>query len=247
MSRLSSPLWPRLSIPHLYSFEASLELEGVSLASSRNWDRLRMTPGAFGLTEDRGEWAFSAISNDLLSARARLIVSLAGRLGTQGIASFGVGTATLEYLIKSFAPQLRVRCMDYADASVSRLRTLFPECDDIAIVDMNATDWVVASDEAALLHRVDAELSDAQWRHVFTRFADMEVANVIFAPCGVLTPRATTSELRTWITGTLRGQRVMRAGTLRSRASMRALFDHAYQVAEVHPDRAVPVWLLSKR
>ena len=247
MSRLRVPRWYSLALPHLYIFEVSLELEGKSLASSRNWDRLRMAPGAFGLSEDRGEWAASATSNDVLYARASLIVSLARRLGTRGIASFGVGTATLEYLIKSISPQLRVRCTDYAEASVYRLRSLFPECDVIEVVDMDATDWVVASDETPLLHRIDTELSDAGWRGVFAHFATMDVANVIFAPCGVLTLRATMSELRTWIRGTVHRQRIMRAGTLRTRARMRTLFEHEYRVAEIYPDRAVPVWLLSKR
>jgi hypothetical protein len=81
------------------------------------------------------------------------------------LASYGVGVAALEALLER--ERLEMSLTDYAPRTVERLRALFPEA-RIELQDL-LVDGPLDGVDAHLFHRIDTELSNAQWRDVYLR------------------------------------------------------------------------------
>jgi hypothetical protein len=176
------------------------------------WDALRETSGPFGLPSSRVDWERRAAS-PALAARARDIAAVAARLGAASLCSHGVGTATLELNIARSAPGLRLVCTDFAPRTVARLGELFPEA-EVVVHDLLRDEPVAA--DLHLMHRIDSELSDAEWRSVFPRLG----TPIVLVPVLLLDwLEAAKALLRR-----ARRPRAARAGYLRSEDALRALW-----------------------
>jgi hypothetical protein len=103
---------------------------------------------------------------------------------------------------------------DYAPATVDRLRTLFPRV-EVHGHDLRRDPPLPA--DAHLFHRVDTELSDAQWRETLERFARETVLVVA-------TEIASARRLAHELLQRLRNRRLTRAGWLRTRDAFDALW-----------------------
>lgn len=128
---------------------------------------MRESVPGYVLQSDRASWEAAADSRDDLRRRAGAVLRLARGVGATSMCSYGVGAAALELHIARADPELRLICTDLAPRAVGRLQELFPEA-DVRCHDLLA-DQPVAAD-LHLLHRVDTEFDDEDWRRVLARF-----------------------------------------------------------------------------
>jgi hypothetical protein len=126
-----------------------------------------------------------------------------------------------------------VNLTEYAPRTVERLRTLFPdrrvERHDLLV------DGPLEGVDVHLFHRIDTELSDAEWRGVYRRFAGVPV---IVVAAGVVTTRSLARQLLLRVR-----RRGVVSGWIRTRRSLRGLW------SETHDARAarfadLPGWVL---
>lgn len=220
----------RLTIRHHYDFGADRSLVGRDLVRPEAWDRLRTeTTGPFALPPTREAWEADAETRDDLRRRAKAIDALLREHNARSVASYGVGTGALELWLHRLDPERRLACTDYAPAVVERLAALFPEA-KVHRHDLFADDPLPA--DVQLLHRVDTEFTDVQWRALLQRMAS---ARLLIVATELLDWQTLMNELRTRI---LR-PRASRAGWIRTRDAFEALWRNTHtsapvQVADLH-------------
>lgn len=212
-----------MTLRHTYDFGADGGTVGDDLVRPEAWDAVRDLAGPFGLPRNRAEWEARASSPEL-AARAHSIAALAGRLEAESICSYGVGVCAVELNLARLAPGLHLACTDYAPRTVERLGALFPEADVIRH-DLLRDDPLEA--DLHLLHRVDTELSDDEWRTVLPRFR----APALVVPAMLLTWRSVAKELALRV----RPGRATRAGYVRTEDALRSLWRPS------HRDERLPV------
>jgi len=144
-------------------------------------------------------------------------------------------------------PALRGRCGDFAIASLDLLRKRLGDFADVEYLDLRTTDWVRKSEEPVIMHRVDTELSDAEWRRTFEQLRQRQVEHIVWIPCGLLTPASVGTELKLLASAVMRRQRVIRAGYLRSERRMLELFEVFYKRTAAKPGSGLPIWILEWR
>jgi hypothetical protein len=172
------------------------------------------TDGPFSLPADRAAGEQQALSRPELADRARAINAWADGAGAGRLASYGVGGASLEYLLWRGRPERSVVVCDYTPAAVARLSAIFPEA-DVRRFDL-LTDAVLEAD-VHLLHRVDTEFTNAQWQTLLARFAGRRV---LVVATEVATLRRMSWEVRRRFSRTP----TTRAGWLRNRAAFERLW-----------------------
>jgi hypothetical protein len=214
----------KIRVRHSYDFGPDRGAVGGTLLDPSAWDAARSLAGPFGLPETREEWERSAVRGDL-EARARDVVLLARQLDAARVCSHGVGTASLELNVHRAAPDLRLVCTDYAPRTVERLRRLFPEAE---VVERDLTDPDPPPADLHLMHRIDAELGDDEWRSVFEAIDEP----ILFVPNVVLDLPGAAREV---------GRRLLRRGSLtdagwfRNEPALRSLW------SDTHRDRPVAI------
>ena len=197
---------------------------GGTLLDPSAWDAARALPGPFELPETRAEWELSARRGDLRE-RAVDVASVARGLGAASLCSHGVGTALLEWNLHRVEPELKLTCTDFAPVTVERLRRLFPEA-EVMLRDL--VDPAPPIADVHLMHRLDAELADDDWRSVFARID----RPILFVPNVVLDLAGAAREVARRL---LRRGALTEAGWFRNEAALRALW------SESHRDRPLTV------
>ena len=152
----------------------------------------------------------------------------------------------LEYHIKSIAPDIFLRCGDFASVSLTRLRSLFTECDSIESMDLRDPTWATDPHDVLLLNRVDTELSDTEWANLFRQLHAQQVDRIVFVPGGLLTASLAVREFWGLVAAVGRHHRLARAGYLRSEARMQQLFRDFYVRSESRPCGGLPMWVLAR-
>ncbi len=213
----------KLTVRRVYDFGRDAEAIGSELLTPKAWDAVRKTEGPFALAASREEWELAGAAPEN-AERAGQILGIARELEARSLCSYGVGGGLIEQQLHRLAPDLRLVCTDFAPETVGRLRQLFPEV-EVVVRDL-AADGPLAAD-LHLMHRLDQELSDEQWRWVFSRVGDA----IIFVPSTVL---STTSAARELVRRLLRPSATF-AGWFRNEAALRALWSPWFD------DRAVTV------
>ena len=125
----------RLTLPHWYGFTEGVRLEPAGPLTEEEWGRLRERDTAFGFGRSRDEWIAFARSNHTLVERAAGVAGLLARWGATRLVSVGAGTGIFEFLLKSSAPDLRLRCGDWDADSVPMLRERLTDVDSIERMD----------------------------------------------------------------------------------------------------------------
>lgn len=173
-----------------HDFAASAGAIGPSLHNRRAWDALRDSglPG-FAIPEDRQEWLASISDRLDLKERAQAIVQICRALGLSRVFSVGAGSGALEFYMKAVDQGLHLTCADYAPGATARLRNVFSECDEVIVFDMLHDKWKPANGTLYLLHRVDTELSNQDWRRCFSAMGSAGVSPVLFVVSEFLTPQ----------------------------------------------------------
>ena len=200
---------------HHFDFGPDRAVVGDDLVRAEAWDALRMrTDGAFSLARSREELERTADSRPEIGERARTIERWLERQEAAALASYGVGGGVVEAWLVRLSPQRRLVLADYAPETVDRLRGLFPEAE---VVRHDLLRDAPLEADAHLFHRVDTELTDAQWREVLRRFAG---ETILVVATEVATARRLGQELLL----RLRNRHLTRAGWLRTRGSFEALW-----------------------
>lgn len=223
----------------------ALGAEGVRdlLSGPSAWDLARSgTSSGFALPEERTEW-MTVCAGKHLEVRAAAVIDIAESLGASAIRSFGVGTACLELAIKQARPGLRVLISDWGPETIRRLGAVFTEVDDVECVDFLRDDLQLGTDELVLLHRVDTDLNDDDWRNVFARLAAAGGRFVLVVPTEFITLRAVTAELGRRL---LLKQRTF-AGYLRSRTAFDRIWSASYRLVEERTVENVSFLLLEAK
>jgi hypothetical protein len=222
---------------HHYNFGVDQRLVGDDLVRAEAWDALRtQTTGAFALARTREELERTAEAHGELAERAKAIDEWLTDTNVKTLASYGVGGATLEWWLLRLGPDRRIVFAEYAPKTLGRLRELFP---GVEVEHHNLLDDAPLPADAHLFHRIDTELTDAQWHIVFRRFAQETVLVVA-------TEIATTRRLASEVLLRVRNRHATRAGWLRTRDAFEALWreTHDAQPAELHD---LSGWVLSPK
>jgi hypothetical protein len=227
----------RITMRHHFDFGADRPVVGDDLVRPESWDALRtQTAGAFALAGSRDELERTADGRPEIGDRARAIDRWLQDRGVRTLASYGVGGAVLEAWLVRLDPARRLLLADYAPETVERLRALFPEA-EIHRHDLLGDPPLPAG--VHLFHRVDTELTDAEWRETLRRF---EHETVLVVATEIGTPRRLLQELLL----RLRSRRLSRAGWLRTRDSFEALWAGTHVATPLRlPD--LEAWTLEPR
>lgn len=214
----------RIRVRHAYDFGPERAVVGSTLLNPSAWDAARSLPGPFELPDSRADWERSSRRGDL-EQRAQDVARVARELGATSLCSHGVGTAALELNLHWAAPELKLTCTDYAPLTVERLRRLFPEAE---VVLRDLSDSGPPAADLHLMHRLDAELGDEDWRRVIAPID----RPIIFVPNVVLDLAGAAREVARRV---LRRGSLTEAGWFRNEAALRALW------SESHDDRPLTI------
>jgi hypothetical protein len=205
----------RLTVRHLYDFGADRQLVGDDLVRVEAWDALRLrSSGPFALAADRTEWEERAKASPALEQRAQFIAGWLREAGALRVASYGVGTGALELLLHRAAPDVTLTVTDYGPETVRRLSVLFPEA-DVRRHDLRHDPPLDAN--VHILHRVDSELSDPDWREMLARFESHRL--LVLA-----TEVASVQRVMLELLFRVRRRQASRAGWLRTRGAFESLW-----------------------
>ena len=200
---------------HHFDFGADRPVVGDDLVRPESWDALRtQTAGAFALAGSRDELERTADGRPELGDRARAIdrwLRIEGSARSRRTASGARCSrpgycASIRSGVCCSPTTRRKRSSDCARS--------FPEA-EVQRHDLLGDPPLPAG--AHLFHRVDTELTDAEWREALRRF---ERETVLVVATEIATPRRLLQELLL----RLRSRRLSRAGWLRTRDSFDALW-----------------------
>jgi hypothetical protein len=133
-------------------------------------------------------------------------------------------------------PERRLVLTDYAPETVARVAELLPET-EVVRHDLLAEGPLEA--DLHLFHRIDTELTNAQWRDLLRRFAAVPI---VVVATEVIDLRRVLAELRAWPAR----RHATRAGWIRTRAAFEALWRPTHD-AVPHRFHDLDGWILEPR
>jgi hypothetical protein len=209
----------RITIRHYFDFRAERAIVGDDLVRPESWDALRMrTSGPFAAASSREELERTAEELPDIEARATAIDRWLEQNRVGVLASYGVGGGVLEWWLERLCPERRLLLTEYAPETVERLRQLFPGA-EIHRHNLLSDPPLVAN--AHLFHRVDTELTNAEWHETLRRFAG---ERMLVVAAEVATPKRLLQELLL----RLRSRHLSRAGWLRTRGAFEELWQETH-------------------
>ncbi len=228
---------PAITIVNLYDFEGDAALVGGNLARPGAWDALRTrTTGPFALPATSEILRETAYADAQLCARATAISRWLDAEGIGSVASYGVGTGQLELLLREARPERELILSEYADGNIAGLRELMPGA-DVRHHDL-LTDAPIDC-ELHLMHRIDTELGNADWRTVLERFSSQRI---LWVAAGLVGPRQVVLQLLD-----LRRRRGRaRAGLMRTRGAFDSLWAGSHRARPIELGD-LPSWVLEPR
>lgn len=210
-----------MTLSHYYAFGDEAPLIGRELRGPSAWDALRIgTSGPFALPQTRTEWEALAVGSDVVEQRARAVGDWLDRVRARRVASYGAGTAILEFWLHRYDPSRRLVLTETGPQTLKRLGALFPEVDVVAH-DLIQDDPLEAS--VHIFNRIDTEFTDRDWCTILERF---QAQRVLFIATSILSTRSLAREFRARASG-----RATKAGYARTRRSFEALWSSTH-VAE---------------
>ena len=215
-----------LTLRHYYYFGSIADqLEKGELTSAASWDTLRLHHPRFVIYQNRDEW-LGSFSKDkdgqdlAIKARAVDIVQWCRDNRINNLHSVGVGSAALEYFIKSEDPSIRLIASDFNLEGVTRLKRVFTECDQITLFNVLTDDWSKlqpqSGESAVLMYRVDTSFTDEQWRMIFTRMTLSNVRHIIYIPATIMSVQYLIFMMMRHVWSRIRGRKMTFTGYVRS-------------------------------
>lgn len=182
------------------------------------WDTLRLEgPAPFRFPD---AYADEAERHDQFKRRAEALLAHL----TEPVASYGVGVGLLEWWLAQRGVDLTVT--DYAPATVTQLENV-----GFRAVRHDLLNDAPLPAETHLMHRVDTEFTDRQWRRILKRYE-----RVVFVPGGLWADAQIKEE---------RQRRGDRAGWLRNEAAVKRLWRRSHR-ADPIVAHDLPGWVLTR-
>lgn len=203
--RLGYVLQPPLTVRHRFDFGE--HLVGVDELTASAWDALRLSDSPFG---------FTVPEPAAIARRAQVIAKIIEERGARRICSYGVGTALLERRLLNSAKELV--CTEYAEKTRLELAKTFP-----AVVEHDLRDGPLPGFDLHLLHRVDTELPDDEWRRYFARATE---PHLIVVTSFLTLKEFRAEQIRRWKGAT-------KAGWLRTERQWRRLLPDGWQRVQI--------------
>lgn len=228
---------PAITILNLYDFEGDAELVGGDLARPEAWDALRTrTTGPFALPASEKALRETARADAELLARAAAIGGWLDSQGVNSVASYGVGTGQLELLLHEARPERELILTEYAQGNIAGLRELMPGA-DVRYHDLLVTEPLDC--DLHLMHRIDTELNNADWRKVLDRFSSQRI---LWVAAGHVGPR----QLVLHLLDLRRRRGRARAGLMRTRGAFESLWVATHHAQPIDLCD-LPTWVLEPR
>lgn len=225
----------KLTLKFYYYFDDQKGELGGNLIRPEAWDVLRMKEdnGPFGIPKERENWQKICLNNPTLKLRAKDIGKLLkGRFDS--LHSFGIGVGCLEFFIKKEDPAVQLTCSDFAPKAVERLREVFFEADRVSQFDMIHGDWSKIDPRGVcLLHRVDRELTDEQWRAVFEKMKLGGIKNILFIPSEMVTFKHIFQQQMKYIIFKLLGRKMTFSGFMRTQERLVSLLTDSFDIDQI--------------
>jgi hypothetical protein len=205
-----------------------------SLLSKESWDSVRLNGESYlSFPVNRDAWLQRCADPELVQ-RAEGIIKLCQELPLTRIFSVGVGCGYLECNLKLLAPRVHLTCSEYASKTVEKLREYFPECDSIQVFDMSG-EWKASKNTLYVLHRVDTEFTDLQWKSIFRNMSNSGVEYILFVPSHFLTPAMALRRKLGYMAMLLRLKKPVIAGYSRTKGSFESLWLSHYRLVKEVP------------
>lgn len=219
---------------------------GSDLLDPATWDELRLETDAseFSIPTDHESWVEACENTTSYARRAQSLVTLLKDAGIERALSVGVGSAALEYHLQNQYPRLDLVISDYSPKSVARLQDITTEFEAVVEFDIlrdNLDPW---TDRCFIIHRVDTDLTDSEWKKVFERLKRQNIEFVVFVPGGVLTLRTILRTLAGTIRARLPSRRYTFAGYVRTLDRMKSLWESCYSIRRSKSVGGTPSYLL---
>jgi hypothetical protein len=205
-----------------------------SLLSKESWDSVRLNGESYlSFPTNKDDWLERSAEPELVQ-RAKDMVNICRELHLTRIFSVGVGCGYLECNIKLLAPRIHLTCTEYAPRTVEKLGEYFPECDSIEVFDMLG-EWKATEGTLYLLHRVDTEFTDLQWKSIFRNTSNSRVEYILFVPSHFLTLGMALRRKLGYMRMLLRLKKPVIAGYSRTRGSFDGLWVSHYKLVKEVP------------
>lgn len=231
---------------HVFQNIVPRDLRDGRVDSPEAWDLLRTADPDFLISESRSEWleasegrVYKDGQDSAFLERARDVARFVARRGITSMFSVGVGCAGLEYQIKRILPLVHLVCSEFAPESVTRLRKVFVEADEIVQFDARKDDWRCLTDHGdfisriCLMYRVDPQFTDAEWRAMFEKMASQQVETILFIPHGFLTLWGLLRRALQRVRWTLRREKPVFSGYLRTATTFESYWHGLYSQEEM--------------
>ena len=234
-------------------------MKNNELMSPESWDTLRAEHPFFSIPATREEWVKVSelmVTKDgqdkELPERARDITTLIQQHRFSRVFSVGVGGAALEYQLKKAMPMLPLVCAHYSAKTVETRRNVFMEADNIIEFDILKGDWknvgknYIGDDGLLIMYRIDASLSDSEWRTLFERVAKAGIKNVLVIPTGMLTMLSVYNRKSREVKWFFNQTPIVWSGYVRTKKKFQQ-FWHSRYTEEMHTLGGLKSFLLSKK
>jgi len=131
------------------------EIRGITELDADGWDKLRASDTSFGFAAEEQQRTV------IPRARAERVAEIAAEIGAKRLCSYGAGTGILERDLVELGCD--VTATEFAPESVAGLNRVLP-----TVVQHDLRDGPLTGFDLHVLHRVDCELSNREWRRYFS-------------------------------------------------------------------------------
>jgi hypothetical protein len=241
-----------LTIKHRVCFENILQNNILkNLDSPEAWDILRNNNNysSYTLPNSKKEWIKKCEDNKSARETARVILNLLKETKLDSITSLGVGVAYVEYHIKSLNPNVNLLISDFTKETINKLKSFFPEVNDIFMFDMLKDDYskIAGANSLLLLNRVDTELNNKQWQEVFYKINKSDIQKILVIPTTFLNLKIIISELLHLGYWKLKKKQITSAGYLRTKSVFKKFWASYFYIEKEITHNNRTFLLLNKR
>jgi hypothetical protein len=228
----------KITNKHYYCFGEMAKQIGNSLISAKSWDAIRTEnndeDSPFSIPKERDLWIKKCKKNEIIEKRSEAVSSFLRKQNFKKINSFGVGVGILECNLKRKNPNIVLNCYDYTPATIKRLKEIFVEADGVEVFDILNDKWFNDGKEALfLLHRIDTDFNDKQWKLIFAKMNLAGIEDILFIPCDVSTIKSLIREkISYFYQKFIKKSDMSFVGYLRTRDQFITLFNKYYKLEE---------------
>ena len=235
-----------MSTKHYYVFN---NFSGKCLDKDR-WDMLRTdgTNPDFGLEATQEEFESTCQKRSDCQTTATCIDDCLINTNTNctDMISLGAGKGIVEWHLKKLRPDMRLTCADFTEQALSRLKKLFPSCDQFLTFDILKDDYTRFPRTAIILmHRISTEFTLQEWISIFERIHHAGIEHILFVPTELASIRLKITETVRHYARRIIGKKDTFCGWLYSKVEIERFFS-GYEIVSRVPHADSAIYLLKR-